>query len=55
LLAADLPMPSNELFSNYQTNARYRTFVQFADILVMDDGGFLGEMWWPAGIPKRIF
>lgn len=54
VLAAGLPMPSSELFSHYEDNARYRTWVDFADILICADGIFLGKSWWQNSRPVRI-
>ncbi len=55
VLAADLPMPSSVMFSQFSSNARFRIFTDFADILVFDDGGYLGSIWWDGGNPKRVF
>jgi hypothetical protein len=55
LLAVDLPISSKVLFKECESNARLRTFADFADILVLDDGGYLGNIWWKDGSPIKIF
>jgi hypothetical protein len=56
MLAVDLPMTGELFFQDMETNARYKTFAEFADILIFNDGGFLGTMWWKDGhSPGRIF
>jgi hypothetical protein len=45
LLAVQLPMPSSQMFPYYDTNARYRTWMDFADVLLFEDAAFLGLPW----------
>jgi hypothetical protein len=56
VLAANLPMPSEVMFEQYENNARFSTYVDGADILIFDDGGYLGRPWWEDdSSPIKIF
>lgn len=56
VLAANLPMPSEVMFSQYKKNARFRTYLNNADIIVFDDGGYLGRIWWDEDeSPVQVF
>lgn len=56
VLAADLPMPAAVLFDQFEDNARYKTYVETADILLLDEGGYLGQLWWEAdATPIKLF
>lgn len=56
VLAANLPMPSGVMFDQYENNARFSTYIDGADLLIFDDGGYLGRPWWEDdSSPIKIF
>lgn len=56
VLAANLPMPSEVMFNQCESNARFSTYVDGADIMIFDDGGYLGRPWWEDdSSPIQIF
>lgn len=56
VLAVNLPMPSEVMFDQYESNARFSTYIDGADIMIFDDGGYLGRPWWEDdSSPIQIF
>jgi hypothetical protein len=55
IVAVSLPVGSRQLWREAQTDVYVRRWIDFADVLLLDDGGFIGRLWsTSATTPTRL-